>query len=502
MREYILLIICLVIAIMVSPSIAETITIAQGDPVYVNETVDISMAVSWPLYELAYCNATDYVCDPPDKIISVTGNMHSYWINPSVFNQYGTYYRWDGAWHKGEYSVAFNLMKGERPTHQNTTEFINTTENTTAPIVTYGPYSWVVAKGDDVSFSIQTNRTDPAHLWVWSNDYEMYDIPVQNDNSTYFFNFTYDQTHDMKAGNYTAYLQFNGKNGIQDVFFDKESLELQSPYNVHIADTIGLTNWSDNGYGNRVTFDSYAKTIRYYDDYIQKITLTMQNPSVIVTSVDQDPVNSKLYISGYTSYKDGTVLNLYLDPSQYPLERDKADHTWQTYAKGGIGSTRTFATALPVKIDDLGIGMHHIEIRNLNDTAGGYTTYDFRRTDTYVMPTPTPKDVAILIAADYLPIPTHTTEPVPNYYTNTTNATSTSVANSAVVVIGNSTTGELSVVNATPTIAVVHTVGPANSSELPEPAKTYDPNIHVPLPLWIPLLALIGGLLIWRRNGI
>ena len=81
---------------------------------YMNETVDISQAVSWPAFQICWCSQRNYDCDPPDQEIDIEGNMFDYYIDPAKFN-YGTYYRWDGSWHRGENSVAFSVIPGTRP---------------------------------------------------------------------------------------------------------------------------------------------------------------------------------------------------------------------------------------------------------------------------------------------------------------------------------------------------------------------------------------------------
>lgn len=474
-RNCLLLIICLSIAVILSPpASANTTVISQGDTIYWNETVDISLAGSWPTYQVAWCSPDDDVCDPPDIVIQLKGNLHQYYMDPTIFTHYGDYYRWDGTWHKNEYSLAFKYKPGARPTEPKNLTNTSNLVGSSHPI-TYGPFKWVIARGDDPDINLIINRTDICHLWIWTNTVEFYDIPLQNNNSTYYVQFTKEQTMNITPGTYHAYLQFNGNNGIQDIQYD-EGYDLITPYNTHLVKEVSI---SPLDIGNaRLQFDQYIPAIPYYDDVIIPVEVDIENPSIVVTYVQQEP--DKLYISGVTSWKDNTSMSLTLDPDQYPIALDRERHTWTSWSSGGSDALRTFTTALDISASDLSKGPHHIDMKADKDPLGPVSSYDFLKTDVYVMPTPTPQWVSLLTDINGNPIPT----PAPPVTSSITpNQTPEQPVVSSVVVLDDN--GNATVNSTVSNVTEVHlTPGPVT----PTPN---DPNIRVPVPIWIPLAAIL-----------
>ncbi|MFA5378835.1 MAG: hypothetical protein WC455_23990 [Dehalococcoidia bacterium] len=483
----ILIIIC--IACIIPVVSAERIEIGQGDKVYENETVDISLAASWPDYAVTWCADNDPECDNPKEIIELTGNLHKYWMNPAIFKHFGTYYRWDGEWHTGENQMAFIYVKGTRPTTANLVSgntLLNTTSNYTQPSGTinpsYGPYKWIVARYDNPEFTTLVNRTDSCHMWLWMQTDEFYNVPVYNENSTYYIRFNASQTEDMKTGKYKAYLQFDGPNGIQDIYYDIGSSAFKSIYNRQIAPEVTLSS-ALMFTNSSAQFDRYAASIQYYDDVVYPIEMIVEDPTVRVTSVSQN--DGKLYISGISSWKANTSLTLKLDPEQYPDPDDARQFVWSTWVQGGVDSYRKFNTALSFDWNDLSIGWHHIDITRTGDPDSPVTTYDFRRSDIYVMPTPTPERVAVLVGMDYSEISAGTSETV----AITPDPTETQNSQSVVVL------EEDYVLNETTTEpAASHTPGPV------KPTPTRDNNIHVPLSPIPGILAIMAILLLFRRG--
>jgi hypothetical protein len=475
----------LILILLITPVSAERIEIHQGDYIYQNETVDISLAGSWPDYKVAWCASNNPECDPPELVVQFKGNLHTYWMDPAIFTHYGDYYRWDGEWHRGENALAFRYQPGERPVYLNLTK--NETENETPPPVQIGPFRWILARGDNPSFTIITNRTDPCHLWVWSDSDALYGLSMNNVNSTYFVNLSSAQTLGLKVGTYRAYLQFDGRNGIQDIYY--HDLYLQSPYNNRIAPPVPLTYW---GLGNtRMQFDEYALSIVYYDDVIIPVEVVVGDPEITITSVVQE--ENKLYISGATNWKENTSIILKLDPENYPLDNDAKFHTWQTYASGTMDSYRTFETAVQISPDDLSIGPHHIDMQKYGDIYSPISSYDFKRTDVYVMPIPTPKQVAVFVDPDYLPIPTRQVATVNTTQIKTVKPTTVPVTTNSTPIVPGLTPGPIpnDMTGVTPeqTFPAEATILSVNATASPTP--THDQNIHVPIPAWVPILAIL-----------
>ena len=366
--------------LLVSP-VSASIQVAQGDVVYMNETVDISLAVAYPDFQVAWCEARNYDCDPPDQVIDITGNMHNYWLNPEKF-RYGTYYRWDGEWHRAENAVAFKILPGTRPVKK-----INQTINKTeVQIVQHeGPYEYLIARGDTPTVYTVLNRSDSCQLWVFSDSMNTYDLSLEYSNDTYSRTFAKSETLGMSVGEYDGYIQCNGNNGLQDIFLLNG--ELDTPYDDRIVPDVPIIAW--NLLNVKRQFDQLASDIPRFDDKLIPIRISVVDPTITITSVEQD--EKKLYIMGSTSWSNGTTITLRLDPDNYVLQKEIALHTWTTFTNGPIDAPRTFATALSLDKEELFVGMHEITstVESKGDIA--VSSYNFRISDVMVMPTPTPE---------------------------------------------------------------------------------------------------------------
>ena len=500
--EYLLFVIWASVLICCHGS-AERIEIGQGDIIYQNETVDISLAGSWPDYQVAWCAANNDVCDPPDIVVQLQGNLHQYWMGSGNFSKFGTCYRWDGEWHRGENAVAFRYLPGTRPVYLNQTNI--TTGNTTdlKPVI-LGPWQYLVARGDSPSWSINANRTDPCHLWVFGDNPDLLDVRLANDNYTYMVNLTSGNTLGLKPGTYPSYLQFNGNNSIQDIYF--ADMTLDTPYDDTFVPDVPVTYW--NLSKAKEQYDTLAQTMPYYDDVIIPVSVVVEDPGMSVTNVEQD--QDKLWISGVTNWDSGTEITLVLDPGQYPLPKDRRAHTWLSWARGGIDERRTFSTALKISAGDIAVGPHDIEM-TVNDTGNlTISTYNFWRSDVYVMPTPTPERRPVLLTADMQVIPTVPTPlpttPGPNVTLVQFDRDSQYGYDRVPITVTPAPTwtptGNVGVSLASglePTLNITATMTPHAVNRTGNATVTPDGNIHVPVPVWVPVLAL-ALVAVWRRR--
>jgi len=450
---------------IISP--ASAIEIHQGDYAYLNETVDVSLALAWPDYTLAYCKGDSYGCMPPDQIIQITGFMHKYYLDPAIW-RLGTYYRWDGNWNRGENMVAFTILPGKRP------DVINATTQPVNPLTDVqikkneGPYHFTLARGDTAIFKTYQNRTDPGHLWIFAATKDSYDIPLDSQNSTYTKVLSKNETFAMDVGRYNGYIQFNGNNGLQDVFIKDGFLD--TPYDDAIVPDVDLELW--NLINMRGKFDKLTKEIPRFDDILIPITIQVLDPIIMVTNVEQD--ETKLWISGTTTWSDGTEITLELDPDNYKLASDIALHTWTTTAHGEMDSARAFSTAMNLKKEDLYVGVHEIRMTTVKNNFKTTMHYNFRITDTFVVPTPTPIITRKIVAVDYSEIANRTTPtPIPT--------------NEIVI-----SDFERPTYIPTPTPDTYIIVGSPNiTTPVPTPLPTQDRNIKVPIPAWLGIVALL-----------
>lgn len=479
-------IIFITVLFLLIPSVAaERIEISQGDLVYMGETVDISRAIAWPDYTICWCAANNPECDPPDQTIEVSGYMYHYYIDPNVFH-YGTYYRWDGEWHPQENAVAFTIVHGNRSDYKKH----NVTEEEQAPAQIKdhdGPYTYYISKGDTPTVYTRLNRTDDCYLWIFSNNADIYGEKMVMSNEsgeyhTYSYGMTEDETENIAGGDYDGYIQCAGDNGVQDIFVNDET-EFDTLFDDgKIPDVPINPDWDI--IHAKTKFDKLTRQIQSpaFDDTLIEIKAIVSEPYIAISDITRNEDDTRLYIGGTTSWQNETSLTFKLDPDNYVLAQDIRFHTWTTYAKGEIDSPRTFRTALSIDKDELTVGDHEIEASVTDRGDLGKTTYVFKISTIYVMPTPTPEirkviydsswnNIALQTAAT--PTPTPTIAPV---------ATEIIITPDPVIV--------------TPaTTKTIPTVGPASAP----PETTQDPNIYVPLPAWVPVLSLIIAIA-WQRR--
>lgn len=433
--------------LLASPASAY-IQVAQGDLCYMNETLDITLAVSYPKYQIAWCAANNYDCDPPDQVIDASdGNLEKYWLDPSIF-KYGTYYRWDGEWHPAENSIAFTILPGPRPI-QKLNQTVNKTDVPGQIRIHEGPYNYLIARGDTPTVYTILNRSDSCQLWIFSNTMDTYDMALSYSNDTYLRKLTYGETMSMATGEYDGYIQCNGNNGWQDIMLMSE--ELDTPYDDRIIPDVPIISW--NLLNVKRQFDQLASTIPRFDDKLIPMKITVVEPTMTITNVEQD--DSKLYIMGTTTWDNNTPITVKLDPDNYKLPRDIALHTWTTFAIGSIDVPRTFATALPLDKKELSIGWHEIEMSNPEKSNMAVSTYRFYKSDVYVMPTPTPEIKMMIYGKDFEELPVKI-EPTPEPI-----VTETTVEVTTVIPTVNIT------VNTTPNATKKATIAPTANSTIP-----------------------------------
>jgi hypothetical protein len=192
-----------------------------------------------------------------------------------------------------------------------------------------------------------------------------------------------------------------------------------------------------------------------------------------------------LWISGITTWWNNTDLKIELDPDNYALAQDKRLHTWTTQVYGEPAAWRRFSQEVPITMEEMYLGMHEIKLTVNKYNRENVVFHNFRITGTFIMPTPTPefkKYITDINGSPVLtmpttepptPTPTRTPIQITTYKVNSTNVTATETT------------------QARPTAT-----RPPAVTATPVPTATRDPNITIPLPWWISLVAT--GFAVWR----
>lgn len=445
-----------------------------------NETVDLSLAVSWPDYKLAWCAKENYECTPPDQIVEVTGNMHKYHIDPAIF-KYGTYYRWDGKWNRAENLVAFTIVNGNRSSY----DIFQSEESALAPgkiVQSEGPFKYYIARGDNPMVSTRLNRTDNCYLWAFTNTIDILGkqmIPIREGGgyTSYAYTFAEHDIMNMTIDTYPGYITCAGPNRVIDVHMNGDTMT--TPYKA--AKDVELYSW--NPYNIKEKYDLLSKSIpdQMYDDVVYHIEIIVAEPYVAITNIERDDDDKTLFISGITSWENQTKLTFKLDPDNYKLPTDIRLHTWDTFTSGSIDAPRTFSTALSLEKNELSVGMHEIIANVDKNTDVGFSVYSFRVSDIKVNPTPTPSIKRILQTEDRSEIPVRTTA-TPSVTAEITKAYSTTNATENVVVEMIQTTADSTPVQTTPT---------------PVPTKTTP--VVIPLSILVSIASLIIASMVMKR---
>lgn len=405
--------------ILLACPVSAIILVKPGDVIYMNETLDLSQAASWPDYALAWCR--DYSnCLDPDIVIELTeGNIEKYYIDPTVF-KYGEWYRWDGEWHRGENALAFVIKSGTRPAVKY--NISATPAETVQNPEREGPFSYIIAKGDSPVLSVLLYRRDACHLWIFGNNDKTYNLPMKRGNESYTYAFSSDNTSATDTGKFDGYIACDGRNGWQEISYNGTALT--TPY--RIVRDIPIKNLPPSEVKKQ--FDTLPGIIPNFDDKLYPITVTVTVASIDITDVEQDEGN--LYLDGKTSWSDGSLITVRLDPEKYVLAQDARTHTWKTIASGEQNAYRKFSVIIPVDRMQLSVGSHQIVSKV---EKNGYTSesyYNFKVTDLYVMPTPTPMAKRMIYGKDYEGIPVKITPTPTPVITEvpTPNVTATAIA--------------------------------------------------------------------------
>lgn len=449
----------------------------QGSTVYLGETCDITRVVGWQ-QQFAYFYE-GYPVGTPDIIANAEGFQHKYYIDPKIFVP-GLWYKWDGEIEHAGNMDAFWVVNGTRPVvvDNTTTPVVLTPENPNATIVTAISKTKInIARGESLNYIYRTNE-DKGKAWVWIFDAstKYLGMPMTNNGTYYNYVFTTGLTQTLSPRTYRGYLQFAGGNNKQDVFYSSENT-IDSVYKD--VPRYNLSDITKPQY--EAVFLNMTADKNYSDDYIVPFQITVKD--VIITIREYYPDGNMLVVAGTTTLSSDTTIKCIIDPDHWTTARDKTLNTYTVVVTGDIDDDRQFKVMLPLKWDELSIGEHIIRL-SVDEKGIKYTAEkEFRITDTFVMPTPTPATVKMVMsdAGFYQVTPTPTPKPSPMI-------TCTPAPTPVPTPTSNITTNITPTVNATPT-------------KQPTPTPIPTPTTYVvPMFEMMGILAVAFAFAIWRMK--
>jgi hypothetical protein len=481
---------------------AYTYTMGQGDTCYVGDTADLSLVASWPDFQLAWCSDGEPGCGNPYVVDLGRENQHRVYIDETRF-KVGNYYRWDGNWHSAEYLFAMTVLPGPRPVNETVVEIGNKTvieSEVTKPAKVFpNATHLVMARGDPVVYNYHiANDTSGGRMWIWlfHNNMESEQVMVLGDemeyrsnDSVYSWDIPIDISRNLAVGGYVGYLQSAGANNRQDVFV-RENHKVGDERFRNVMDTLYdddiIPDLPIDGLNPLLTKSRFEQLSmsEYVDDKLIPITMAVEQPTLVFT--EYETFGNNITISGTTTMAEGTRITFLVDPDHNVLPENARVNTWYADVVGGSDKVRTWNASLTVDWDEMWIGVHTIRADIDSNGIKIRTFKDFKVTDTYIMPTPTPERERVILEeygwhriTPTIPttIITPTPKPVETVFVAVVNGTANTTANATQNV----------------TVAVTTAV----PTQTPTPRDT---NIHVPIPSWLAVLAVAGAVM-WRRNG-
>ena len=405
---WILLLVVLIggIWLFVHPVSARCEVLVPGDAVYLNETCDVSRVVSWGNM-FAHFSGEDYG-ETPDRVVNVTGFMYTHFIDSKKYIV-GNWYKWEGEYEDSGYNLAFVVKDGKRP---NITIVNNTTNITPTPTqkmeLKRVNTDMLLARGEQYEYTYNSTYKGKAWLWMFTPDNNYMGIPLEY-YIGYNYIFTSDLTQSLVPDVYTEYIQFAGNNSRQDIYYSNGGL--QSIY----RDIPSVYIFGNYSYNQIPDMFIKMELNQLSDDVVVPLRITIEEPAITIKDYYRD--GDTIIVQGNTTLSFNTKISCIIDPEHWTTQTEKKANTYPVTMMGDIENERTFIVRLPLNWDELSIGEHNIVLSAQNGLINLTVHKEFKVTDTYVIPTPTPERIKIALdsngspLATVIPTPTPTPEP-------------------------------------------------------------------------------------------
>lgn len=215
----------------------------------------------------------------------------------------------------------------------------------------------IMSKGTPgISYNVPFN----SHRWVFGRELPptFYDTPSENNRTTFYGK----DLENLDAGDYRAYFVKPGDNGIIEEIFNTETSTIESPFR-------SKNDTSLFGIQPFVSEDRFKEAIaNSYDDSYEMWRLSIQDPSIMATKLDQATLsnNQTLFaLSGYTNAEKGTSITITMDElSINGITRERNTHTAMVMDNGGSGAYRSWNTSFIVDFNNMFPAQHYFNLTN------------------------------------------------------------------------------------------------------------------------------------------
>lgn len=227
----------------------------------------------------------------------------------------------------------------------------------------------LLARGDPLDY--YTNETD-IWYWLFGPVYEpaplMYGL--HNDpNSSTILNESMSQS--LTPGDYNILIQSAGNNSVREVYYESGVTANGTPWKNLDSPWKKVKAVSVDGLMPQMVMQRLLKLgndTEFSDDKFLNFSMSVQDPMIRITDVYETD-NDELYIHGLTNAPSGSNVTLILDPDNQVTAKDRKRNSVNVTATGEVNALRQFTGYLPLRWDELSIGMHTVRAINNQGTS-------------------------------------------------------------------------------------------------------------------------------------
>lgn len=338
------------------------ITVYQRDAVYWGDVCDLSLVKGW---------SGKIVHRTTGKVVDVSSFTHKIYIDPKIFDT--------GEWDKkadfdeSQVDIAFYVAANRPPGSRNTTTVLEPNTTSIKPNIQPIPVKHVgdilVARGDPLNIAFRN-----AKIWIFGRINGYYDFTTVNGD----IQINKTMISRLEPGNYVLVAEEYGDSPNYNVRYnaEKDWIEYFDPvqFKIQFLELYGLDP--------RTRLDKFRKLKELTNDTFTEYDLIVADPSVDITSTDQQYINKTVFtqtVRGYTNVAKGTELTFTVDKDVLRRDPDVNRTKYSVFTDTARGSDnpgdmRWFEKTLPLVWDNFGPGEHTITV----DTAiGGSMTTDY-----------------------------------------------------------------------------------------------------------------------------
>ena len=368
-----------------------TYRIAQGETVYLNDTIDIS-GMGWGT-GVAWYGKWDDSLEPRyvREFKDYRHDVMNFYIDPDIFSDKpGTWYQYYGNKTEKQGNLKAFVVAGKfretTLTYQNGTvvngsvlvknessQLINAPKPTILPEVHEADY--LLAIGDPLI----VKTYGPAQVWIFGRTDKEYGS-TETDNMT----FEGKRFYSFESGTYTLLIQHPGNNTQYEVRYSNGSLQQRDGWNgVKSVDISAAQPAMILGKLNEMLVNTD-------DDYIV-YTLNIDQPTISIRQINELWIGSKVDeyklqgydvafkdVRGYTNLMNGTNISVVLDEEYFDGKKMGRFTVYADTYKSAFGNRTMFQAYVPIIYDTIPRGMHTITAKG---PYGSHVDSNFAITD-------------------------------------------------------------------------------------------------------------------------